>query len=1024
MTKRNNNLPSGALRAKILTSASTVALSAFLLSPTAIAAETATSNDAPVATGGNAVLMAQVIAQPNRAGSLAAGESKKDEVVVKGIRSSLENAVQIKRNADNVVDSISAESMGRFPDLNLAESMQRISGVNIIRDDFRGGKIAIRGISGFTKTQVNGQDLASPTFGGGFVFGMFESSVMAGVDVHKTPMVSMDDGGIAGVVNLKTRKALSFDDDRHFFINVKGQYEQLAGKLVPDIGASAGFKNDAGTFGAYITAGYQARDFRSDSVKIKEYKVFDPAGKELKQSDLLADPSLKSTATYVPFRASYTSRKTTGDRISIAGGAEWAPTDDLSISLTGLYGESDSRQPLNNISFMTFGTRPFHYTVLETQDDGEFGKTATRIRVEDPQMQVQERIRDQYFKTFAGTLDADWSKDLWDVHGAIHYTKGETRQTQFQVASRIDNQVRDRPGWGNKFVPNGLVYEINTGSGNPYGAAFTLNQSPGDVGTFGYSRTNTADVWDQYYAALFASGHANNNERAETQFAAQLDFSREMDVSLIKSIDFGAKFKSEKHDNFQKGFGDVFNQWGGRDLSHLDDSFFKTGFNTEGAGFFSGDVAFQGLLVPDSEKVLASLTPVDASTLSDTQRIDPLTGLVYTTTFGSNFNNSQEIMAFYAQANIEEEIPSLGINLRGNFGFRYVDTARVSKSKIPTLINGKIEKVEFEEVKHLKNFLPQFNLIADITDDIVMRGSYSRTMAPPNPFTLSAGNSVTETHASNDPTSPLTKITQGFDKSQLEPFEADSYDIVAEWYNRPGSSFHIGAFAKVISNAYVEHVDCPASIPGITSITGTPSFDANGKCFDEAGVEISSRRLFNSKDETYTVKGLEAGLTQNFDFLDGWASNFGVTANYTYLTSSNTLSDKIIKNLANPTDPLVKNTQKDSFRNLFSLSPHSFNLIGYYETDQFGLRIAGNYRHHFDDNNALGGFLGSNRVVDNRLQWDMSGSYNINDSMKLGFEVVNVFDKDRYEYQAVKGRFRNLFTEGRTVTMSASYIFH
>ena len=1019
------------IRSNMLNSASAALLGAFMLTGTALAAETPThtaspiiTNDAPVA--GGRVLMAQVVGESDAqaAARRAAEDTDADIIVVNGIRQSLETAVAIKRNSDNVVDSISAESMGRFPDLNLAESLQRIAGVNIIRDDFRGGKVAIRGISGFTKTQVNGQDLASPTFGGGFVFGMFESSVMAGVDVHKTPMVKMDDGGIAGVINLKTRKALSFEDQKHFFINVKGQYEQLAGKLVPDIGVSTGFMNDAGTFGAYVTAGYQERDFRSDSAKIKEYKTIGVDGNELSQADLLADPTLKSTATYVPFRASYTSRKTTGDRISIAGGAEWAPTDDFSLGFTGIYGESDSRQPLNNISFMTFGRRDFNYTILETEDEGEHGITASRIRVTDPQMQVQERIRDQFFKTYAGTLDADWNKGPWDVHGALHYTKGETRQTQFQVTSRIDNQVRDRPGWGNKFVPNGLVAEYYTGGGNPHDVAFTLNKSPGDIGTFGWSTTNTPDVWDQYYAAIFASGHANNNERAETQIAAQLDFSREMDVSLIKSIDFGAKFKNEKHDNFQKGFGDVFNQWGGRDLSGWDDSFFKTAFNSEGAGFFGGDLAFQGLLVPDSERALASLTPVDPSTLSGTQALDPLTGLIYRTNFGSNFNNSQDIMALYAQANIEEEIPSLGINLRGNFGFRFVDTARVAKSKVPTLVNGATEQVEFEATKHFQNFLPQVNLIADVTDDLVVRGSYSRTMAPPNPFTLSAGNTVSETHASQDPTSPLTKITQGFDKSQLEPFIADSLDAVVEWYNRPGSSFHLGAFTKKISNAYVEHVDCPASIPGITSITGRPQFDANGKCFDEAGVEISSRRLFNSKDETYTVKGLEAGMTQNLDFLDGWMSGLGFTANYTYLADANSLSDTIVKNLADPNADPERNNQKESFQNLFSLSPHSFNLIGYYETDKFGIRMAGNYRHHFDDNNALGGFLGNNRIVDNRLQWDMSGSYNVSDDIKLGFEVINLFDKDRYEYQATKNRYRNLFSEGRTMTVSASYIFH
>ncbi|MEE9346825.1 MAG: TonB-dependent receptor [Robiginitomaculum sp.] len=1000
------------LRSRILGSASLAVVGTMMLTGAAYAADDA---DAPIATDGR-ILVAQVGGQ---APSTVMDEE--DVVEVTGIRRSLETAVAIKRNADNVVDSISAESMGRFPDLNLAESLQRISGVNIIRDDFRGGKIAIRGMNGFTKTQVNGQDLASPTFGGGFVFGMFESSVLSGVDVHKTPMVSLDEGGIAGVVNLKTRKALAFDDDAHFFVSAKGQYEQLAGKLVPDLGASAGFKNDAGTFGAYVSAGYQTRDFRSDSVKVRAYRTYAPDGTRIQLADL--DETNTPSALFVPHQVSYTSRKTTGERLSIAGGAEWLPTEDLSLRFTGMYGEQDSRQPLNNLSLNPTGEGYFRYDVLGTQDMGSSGITANHVRINSPQMQVQERIRDQYFKTFAGTLDADWEKGPWDVHGALHYTKGDTRQTQFQVYSRIGNYASRF--WGRSFVDNGLIADVNLGGGNPYNFAMNLNKSPADVNTFGWGLTNTRErvggSWDNLYAGVFSSGHANNNERAETQTAAQLDFSREMDMSLLKSVDFGVKIKSEQHDNFQKGFGDIFNNWGNRDTSAWDNSFFKSSFGNEGAGFFGGDLAFQGLMVPDSARALAAIVPVTAADLNDNQAIDPLTGLVYSTNFSKNFNINQNLSAVYMQANLEQELN--GMTLRGNVGFRYVDTARESLSKQNTRENGQAIVKEFEETKHFGNFLPQANLILDVSDDLVVRGSYSKTIGRISPFTLGAGDTLSLSYQGNVETNPLVSVNQSASRAHLEPYDANSFEFGAEWYNRPGSNIYATLFTKTVTNFLIEESSCPASLAGLEDgiITGTPSIQTVGgaeRCVDDAGVFINTKRYFNA-DEDLDVKvdGFEVGLTQNFDFLEGFMGNFGVNANYTYLTQEINLPDDL------GTTAYESGELRQKAVGLFSLSPHSFNLIGYYETDKFGIRMAGNYRSDFTDENTGGSFYGNARTRQGRQQWDMSGSYNINDQMQLGFEIVNLFDKDRYEFQQTESRFRSLFTEGRTLTMSASYTY-
>ncbi len=949
-----------------------------------------------------------------------ADEKREDVVIVRGIRGSLEDAVNVKRNSDTIVDGISAEGIGKFPDLNLAESIQRIAGIQIIRDDTRNGQVAIRGIPGFTKTQINGQDLAGPNFSGSFVYGIFESSVLSGVDVYKTPKVSMDAGGIAGAINLKTRNALDFEDDRHLFISVKGQKEQLNGAVVPDIGMATGFKNAAGDFGAYISFGYQERDFRSDSGRITEYLPFSSDLSEYYSSTRTRDPASTSSVsgglnsltdaelgdlTYVPYRARYTARGTTGERISIAGGAEWEVSDELSLNLTGIFADSQSEQPLNQITLNTFGTRAIDFDVLATDNgSGGFGRTATSVRWNGPQMQVQERIRDQDFQTWAATLDADWARGPWDVHGALHFTRGETRQSQVQVTSRYES--RNRNG---SLVDNGLEAIVNTGGGDPFGFGFVLNQDPSDVNTFGWTTTNGPDNDDHLFAGIFA-GSTNNYERVEDQFAVQIDVSREFDLPVIASIDVGLKYKQLGQDSLEKRFRNSFNG-SGVDLSIWDNSFFQNSFLDDGQGFLGERLsAFQGLQVPDALRALNALPAPDPTTLGDGDVVDEFTGLVYNINGSGRFDNTQDITAAYASLNLAHDLGPVG--LRGNVGFRFVDTQRVSRTTTGTdvRVGGTTvsERVDVQAETDFDHFLPQVNLIFDITEDLVIRGSYSETLSRPNPNSIRAGNFI-RVDDTNIATGEL-RIRAFSDRSALEPEVGKAYDLAFEWYNRSGSAVHGALFTKEITNFVVVTDNCPATVLGVEDlIVGTTQFlpDPNGGsnpiCQDEAGNQIFAQ-LRRNTDESITVSGVELGTTQNFDFLDGWMSNFGVTANYTYLEKKDETTD-------------------GRSATVLSLSPHSFNLIGYYETDRYGIRLAGNFRSHFVDGNTNGGFTGGDRIVDDRLQWDMSGSYEVNDNFGLGFEIVNLFDQERFEYQGYEGRFRNVSSEGRTLTVSGSYTF-
>ena len=147
-----------------------------------------------------------------------ADEEPIEEIITVGVRRSLELALVNKRNADSIMDGIAAEGIGKFPDLNLADSLSRVTGVQLDTSgpggERREGQIAVRGLpNSFSRTLVNGQTLATPNFNGGFAFGIFESDVVSQINVIKSPTAKHDEGGLSGIVDIRTLRPLAIREN-------------------------------------------------------------------------------------------------------------------------------------------------------------------------------------------------------------------------------------------------------------------------------------------------------------------------------------------------------------------------------------------------------------------------------------------------------------------------------------------------------------------------------------------------------------------------------------------------------------------------------------------------------------------------------------------------------------------------------------------------------------------------------------------------------------------------------------------
>ena len=234
-----------------------------------------------------------------------------------------------------------------------------------------------------------------------------------------------------------------------------------------------------------------------------------------------------------------------------------------------------------------------------------------------------------------------------------------------------------------------------------------------------------------------------------------------------------------------------------------------------------------------------------------------------------------------------------------------------------------------------------------------------------------------------------------------------------EWYNRKGSGISAAYFTKDISNGIEDRVLCPADITDISQldvydftgiITGQLS-EVAGVCQDAAGVEVVIEDAINN-NSGYTISGWEISVLQNFDFLNNWASGFGVQANYTNIDAD-------------------EGPDFDSSGNrlpLENVSEKTYNIIAFYEAETWGTRLAyRNRSEYFLESD--GSFTGEDRFVGEADRLDLTASWRPTDNLRVRAEVFNLTDETRLEYQGTPNRVRDLRYTGRTFTLGLRYRF-
>lgn len=929
-----------------------------------------------------------------------AAEEAVEEVVVTGIRQSLQSAVQVKKNTMEVVDSIRAEDIGKLPDPNVAETLTRIPGVQGYRYGGEGASpvgagsgLTIRGLSGQTASQVDGRSYFTA---GGSEFNIEAAipGMIAGLDVYKNPSAEHIEGGIGGLVDIKTRRPLDLPK-MSGSLAISGRYNDMVKQLQPEYFGLVSHKWDVGggEMGLLLGANYQKswnrsdnapgpggtnlrRVVRADSAEYIGNSAYNQAYAGRGDVAFLADVAnpLALNATeranlvnMAGVQINVNEEDIQRTRKGFAGAFQWKVRPGLEVYVDGNYNSYLYHQGyrfLNGVDsryVQGLATTPFSTTeglanrnanggedaVLAGQrfNSGTFlGSSFSSIGGD------EHRI----YKTWILAGGAKWSPtDDLDLKADLSYVKADQHQDNRSVT----------------MTPRaGLTWDVTRTVGTPQRVSIS-----------GPDLSSPAN-W-----VLLNYANGVNNVYDDAGLAAQFDGKLRINDSFIKAVKFGARYyrKKSKFYNYSfsgknlttDGLALAANQSNGVLASTVQD--LVAGSHTN---WFDGEAGYSGGFLTFSPDALLGDNVRNRFALAGIAAEDSLPEVLL-----SRRKAVEETLAGYGVV----DFAFLNDRIRGNAGVRVVRTNLDAEARVTDTTGATPVIVARSQGNSYTDVLPTLNLTGYIQDDLLVRFGFGKGMTRP-----SVGD-INPTVAVN-----LTSGTGSQGNANLQPLRAYSYDLSLEKYFGPTSYVSAAAFYKKVDGFPIGVESCqtvatsqpytgvtPNNCPtGQFRITQTQNADPGFA----KGVELAAQTFFD------------------YDFLPSMLHDFGVQGSYTWVKTEL---------------PLGAMKVRQPFQ-----SDQNWSLAGLYENKKVSARLVYTYRSDY----VLFGI--SPNPIDGRYLkgyglLDASVNLNLRDDLTLSLTASNLTNKApiRYVGEPDGGYdtdiLRQYFMNGRVYGISLRYKF-
>lgn len=954
------------------------------------------------------------IVSPAQAQETQAAEEDIEQIKVVGIRSSLTSALADKRHSDNLVEVIQSEDIGKLPDQNLAEVLENVTGIQITRTAGVGTGVQIRGTNS-NRTEINGVSTVGSGVGrSGISFEDVSAGIIAGVEVTKSPEAKTIEGSVGGTVNLKTIRPLQLNDTL-ISLRIQGENSSLStdSTLTPRISGTFGdaWYTDFGEVGAVLSLNYAEQDVTAFRPRT-DRDNFVPAGTGAGNESFDFLPIQFFVQDYDNYEY---------ETVNVAGTLEWRPQDNMKLFFDTIINDQERRQEssriqASGISGLKNISIPSQYETVDFGSLGgyDLGSIQAAVKGEIPidadgsdgNLRFSGDTNSRLTKTEIYRFGGEWQGDKLKASVELSASSSDTTTPSFNTTLNFINP--NSPMDAEQLLANHYANEANGNEdlydSNENGTPFVYDLTGGSL-TFGIGGDNSptsAQLLDPANVVLrdvqIGQDRVENKENA-----IRTDFTYYTDADFVTSIDFGYRLSKVQSTSDEITSNTSLREFADSPTGDMFDELLVAGpsnFNeADGRELYVKD-----FLLIDAERVAADPDGVidilnNAITENNAQTggSGSLIGSPTSSSAGY-FDVQEKTHALYAQANFEYDI------VRGNFGVRYLQTDVTSRGNSITEVDGGDDIVTAVVTKSDYDFvLPRLNLVADVHEDVVVRAGWGKDIRRPDFSDLSTSYTFS--------TSPNPAVALG--NPGLSPEEVTSFDLAAEWYFAEASMLSVGIFHKTRTDLHVTQQSDPYEDPN-TGYRDTTDPCEQGGIFNPiadinvfgpttgVGVCVPTSQKINDPGET-TQKGIELAVQYDLAGFEkdlGWASGFGVMANYTLQEFSGGQAENEATSRANTVFGLSTGNPDINVRavqGLLDLSENAYNFTLYYEKYGLSTRLRYTWREAYrsEDFGSTSSYpWGFPVVQEDRGQLNASISYDINEQFNIGLEAVNITESE------------------------------
>lgn len=909
-------------------------------------------------------------ASPQAAFAQEASEQPDDAIVVTGFRKSLGDARDLKKEEVIQKDVIVAEDMAKFPELNLAESLQRLPGVQITREAGEGRRISLRGLgSDFARVQLNGMEVlgnvdsaqdsrGQRTRDRAFDFNIFASELFSRVEVEKTFQAAQKEGGMAGTVGLFTGKPLEYAEGTKGAVSLKLGTNEYTEDAQPRIAAMFS-QNWDDRFGILLSVAYSKRKTTEQGHNTYNYtqlgktRIVDgvPEGdairlvsKGLDISHLSAEKQARflDGDLYFADGNRISSWNSEAERLGLTGAVQWKPNDDLLLTLDVLHGEFTTHR-----NEMHLATRP-----LASIGSVAFDTPANLIWPTN--FQTASVLNDF-------TVDDSGYVTMTDVTGA---TFGSEHRRSLNK-SRFD-QIALTGNWevSDSLTLDGHIgYEKSTYK-TPYDDKFYMRAKGNLIANYGADGRSASfeyPNWDPTDATNYAMDdfyyRSFNNSSELREGAANLRYQANDALTFRAGVAYH-RFSQDGIDLFYDGnVNGTRPKTRGTSVGDI-----TTVFTNSFGSWLIGDYDL-GFAKYDEYHRLEKNKDGSGGALQDIEN-------VYTTT--------EETISEYAQMDWDSQL--FGKRFRGNIGLRGYHTKTHGTGWIQgdsyaylgtTDVSGSYSGV-----------LPAMNAVLEMTPDVLLRFAASQNLNRPGMGAMAAKGSAFKNEDSGE-------ITASRGNPELKPYRDTTLDFSAEYYFGKVGLISASVFHKWIKN-FIDS-DTFEKIP--FSETGVPYSTIPGATADTIVSEFS---MPVNVAGTKSLTGIELAAQAQFSFLPAPFDNLGAVANFTYVDADEAIT---------------------------GISKTSYNATIYYETDRLGLRGSMSHRSRWYSGRDPSVMSDSTRGFEATTYVDASAFYNISDAFQLTLNAINLTNEKDTQFWGQNRYLYNQTQSGTTYMAGLAYKF-